>query len=847
MPWLFLALLLPFATDAPPSAPSFHVKARIMAENRVEGELVIDKDGRREMAFSLYPNRLERPPKNISDLNKFRIHPRKFDPGRLDILEVSCSGRPLAYAYRPAADIRRAMLAVSDPQGEACRLRIRFALKIPRRYGPFGCIEGRCVLGAPWYPVPLPDAAARWTPVQDHAVSVQASGRFFLGGIHEKHGEIRASVPFFPLFWGQPHWICRDRVCLLHASPLRHWTDAITGNRTQDVLAFAHAFVEREFPNDDRTLVLVESDMREELAMALPGRQMLVARDALRVMDVDYFQTFHRQKLALTLAETLFLDRLLPFENPRDLAWAPLMLAHGFLSRPRTVDSLLRPLQWIPQIDVMRKNPRMEFQDAYLSGPHNTDRARDDFRRWNNTLPRGEEVFHRLLDAFGAIETRRILEKYRTGRRPFRSVLERHAGAPMDWFFRQWVDDPRPVALRVGRVRRDPARPGRYLIEIWQDPPLRQAVEVDVKTARGTRQTVQVELSGPVHTLALDLDSAPVRVELDPHERIREPEDGKALYARYDNIWPDPGWRFIFSGFEALFNVTELWSRLAVDVDFLPAHSLRRRINVLALRNEYVAGGLALAHLYYFGPRVNNSRLKYRWDAGVEGDRTHPLEDVQGEEPASRAWMASVFSRLVVNDRLDHMFPSTGGWGILELRHAWFFPDDPAWNDTRQIHLTGTYTRYFGLPFGMTAALQGQFGFLHGVVHHDTEMLHLTGPALVQGHPANAFPGRAYALGAGELRHVLIPRMDLTLGSLVYVTRITGALYLGGGWISGSREGAWNADPRAAAGAGIALRVHGLWFGLYEAILNLQAAFPLHPLPGDPFPPIFFVSLEPLL
>lgn len=805
----------------------------------------MNKETQREFVFSLYPNRLEQPQKIINDINKFRIYPTHFDSGRLEILEVTCGDRKLAHMYQSFAGIRRARLFIYDENRTSCRLHIRFRLKIPKRFGPFGCMDGRCVLGAPWYPVPLSDAQTDGTPVQDHIVFVQGPGRFFMNGMHEKRGEIRATTPFIPLYWGQQHWVCRDRVCLLHSTSLRHFTDVITGNRIDDVLSFANTFVRLEFPQFSKTLVLVESDMREELAMALPGRQMLIARHALRVMNIEYFQTFHRQKLALTLAETLFLDDMLFWEHHRDVAWTPLMLAHGFLSRPKTVDHLLRLLEWIPQIDVMRKNPRMEFQDAYLPGAHNRDRFRDDWRRWDNFLPRGEEVYHRLLDFFGAIETRLILEKYRTCKRPFRETLERHVGASMEWFF-HWVNHPQPVSLSVGRIRRDPGVDKRYYIDIWQNPPTHNMIEVEIKTVRGTTQTVHTEVKNAVHTLTVDLDSAPIRVEIDPQQRILEPEGRNARYAHYDNIWPNPGWRFIFSGFDALFNVTELWSRLAVDVDFLPAYDLRRRINILALRNEYISSGLALAHLYYFGPRINNSRLKYRWDVGVEGDRTHVITE-EHADLSYRAWTTSLFSRWVINDRFDHMFPSTGGWGVLELRNTWFFPDNPTVENTRQTRIAGTYTRYLGLPLGMTAALQAQFAFLHGPVHHSMEMLHLTGPTMVQGYRADTFPGRALVMGAFEWRHVLLPRLDLTLGSLVYVTRLTGALYLGGGWISGNYDGPWNENPRSAFGTGIALRIHGLWFGLYEAIVNLQVAMPLHPWPANSFSPIFFVSLEPLL
>jgi len=337
-----------------------------------------------------------------------------------------------------------------------------------------------------------------------------------------------------------------------------------------------------------------------------------------------------------------------------------------------------------------------------------------------------------------------------------------------------------------------------------------------------------------------------VRAHLDPDERHLEPPGGGALYPQADNLWPDPGWRFIFSGFEALFNVTEFWSRLLVDVDFLPRHSLQRRLNILVSRTEYIDAGLALAHLFYFGPRVNNSRLIYRWDAGAEVARTHPVE-----EPVTlaqtRALTTSAFSRLVINDRLDHMFPTTGGWGILEGRFTWFFPESDAFRESQLFRLTGMYTRYFGLPWGLSAAAQVNAGYLWGRVHHDSEMLHLTGPGLVQGYASDRFPGRAYGLGNLELRHLLVPRLDLTLGGLVYITRLSAALCAGAGVISGTRDSSWSEDPRASASAGLALRIHGLWFGLYEAVLNLQVGIPLlrEQAGLDPF--IFFISLEPML
>ncbi|PKN21400.1 MAG: hypothetical protein CVU65_16950 [Deltaproteobacteria bacterium HGW-Deltaproteobacteria-22] len=845
--WLLLSWIL----SAPPT-PAFRVEAQLPAPGkRLRGELVFPEFSGRRMDFWVYPNRLEKPPPGTSDISKFRIFPRRFDPGRLEIRDSDCDGQKLSLAWKAAAGVARARLIVTKDSDAPCRLRLRFQVKLPERYGPMGCLDDRCVLGAPWYPIPVQPGAASHTPLWRHSVRVKGHKRepFFLQGVQTGVAEAVGVMPFFPVVFGPGYQLtCRPPVCLYHFTPTHSMSDFLTGNRTGEMLQLAQEYVSTHFPENRQTIVLIESQLREELAMALPGRQMLVAHQAMRISSLPYFQSFHEQKLRLTLTETLFLDRMMSFERTDDLAFVPLLAAHAFLSRPKNVDGLLRPLEWIPQIDVMRKNPRMEFQDAYLPGPHNADRFRDDFRRWNNTKPRGEEVFHRLVDQFGSLETRTILERHRELRLPFRRLLDRHSGHSMEWFFERWVDNPQRVNLSIGRVHLVDREGGKwtYEIEIHQDPPLRTTLDLELTTSNGSVTRMRLDLSDKVHTVRAELNSPLVRAQLDPDERHQEPPGKGHLYPQADNIWPDPGWRFIFSGFEALFNVTELWSRLLVDVDFLPRHSLRRRLNILVSRTEYVDAGIAFGHLFYFGPRVSNTRLIYRWDTGAEVARTRPIEDPDTLEE-SRAITTSAFSRLVINDREDHMFPTHGGWGILEGRFTWFFPESDAFRESQLFRLTGIYTRYFGLPWGLSAAAQVNAGFLWGRVHHDSEMLHLTGPGMVQGYASGRYPGRTYGLGALELRHILLPRLDLTLGGLVYVTRLSAALYAGGGVVSGTRDGQWSEDPRAAASAGLALRIHGLWFGLYEAVLNLQVGVPLiRDQTGlDPF--IFFISLEPTL
>ncbi len=843
--------------DSVDPADSYRVEATIdLRAPRIRGRVRTDFPGTGR-AFWIYPNRLAEPPPQLSDINKFRVFLRGFQAGELRLDHVTCGDVPVQVTWETVAGVKRAKLILHKADPGTCPLEIAFTVRIPRRFGPFGCIMGRCTLGAPWYPVPVDPEKPSDVPVFPHRVKVTAGGgapgearEFFLHGVMQGKGETSGTAPFFPLFWsqdGSSGFTCRPPVCMLHQSPLSGAFDFLTGNRTGDVLELAAGFVRDAFPELDQTLVLVETPLREELAMALPGRVMLVSDQALRIVNHKYFQSFHRQKIKLTLAETLFLDRMTPGENPDDLAFVPLLHAHALLQLS-DVDHLLEFFEWIPQIDVMRKNPRMGFRHAYLPGPHNKDLFRDDFRRWNNSKPRGEEVYHRLLDWIGEVELPGLLEKMRDAGRPFRRELSRHLGQDMSWFFERWVDADPSVAIRIDRVRRLPRQGGRHVYEITivREPALRTPVVLELVPESGGAQRVNVDLVQDRTPVRVELDSPLVRAVLDPDGRVLEPQGTGALYPQYDNVWPDPGWRFMFSGFEAMFNVTELWSRLLVDVDFMPRHSLRRRWNIMFIRNEYFNAGLNLGHLLYFGPRISNSRLAFRLDTGVESARTRPVTHEDTELPI-QAWSHSAFVRLVHNNRPDHIFPTTGGWGMLEAKASWFVPDATGADDSHLFRVIGQYNKYFPLPWGLSAALQGAGGFLWGTVHHDSELLALTGPGRVQGYAMTRFPGRAYALTAGEVRHILVPGLNLTLAGLVNVTRISTALYAGAGIVAGTRDGSWSEDLRTAAGAGAALRIHGLWLGLYEAVLNLQVGFPLiRQVPGlEPY--IFFISLEPTI
>jgi aminopeptidase N len=165
---------------------------------------------------------------------------------------------------------------------------------------------------------------------------------------------------------------------------------------------------------------------------------------------------------------------------------------------------------------------RQEYLEAFRKKPNAIhDPTADLFSLLNpNNYEKGSWVLHMLRATMGDRAFFDGIREYYAAHRDrnvstadFRMVMERHAGQPLDWFFRQWIFEPgHPVyalawTWSAGKVAID--------VEQRQQPLFRMPVSVEVRTgASSKRGTVVIDERR--ERFEIDSDEEPDTVVLDP-------------------------------------------------------------------------------------------------------------------------------------------------------------------------------------------------------------------------------------------------------------------------------------------------------------------------------------------
>ncbi len=113
---------------------------------------------------------------------------------------------------------------------------------------------------------------------------------------------------------------------------------------------------------------------------------------------------------------------------------------------------------------------------------------------------------------------------HRASTQDFQTVVERHMGQPMDWFFQEWVDGT-AIPTYVLSHRAEKAADGQYRVKLrlrQQNVPetFRMSVPVNIETADGKETLVRVEVRGPVTEAEVMLPAEPIKFELNPLESV---------------------------------------------------------------------------------------------------------------------------------------------------------------------------------------------------------------------------------------------------------------------------------------------------------------------------------------
>lgn len=163
--------------------------------------------------------------------------------------------------------------------------------------------------------------------------------------------------------------------------------------------------------------------------------------------------------------------------------------------------------------------------------PVHDPEVKDLFKLLNrNSYQKGAWVLHMLRRVVGDEKFfAGVADYYRTYRdsnaltEDFRRVMERHAGRPLDWFFRQWIYEPGFPAYDAAWSWDEPSKRLRLRVRQTQrGAPFRAPLDVEFRDgdAAATPRRETIEVSGREQTFDFKLERRPAAVALDPDEWV---------------------------------------------------------------------------------------------------------------------------------------------------------------------------------------------------------------------------------------------------------------------------------------------------------------------------------------
>ncbi len=768
----------------------------------VQGTVSFTMQGR-TAALWLYPNRLSVPPPHMDGRNRFRYYPSHFVPGRTKLRSITPKVTVKLYSVDSIPGVL-AQVSLSAHAALPARVRLSFTTHLPPRYGPLSCMDGRMVLGAPWYPLPVMRSVRgvilRRPLWFSQTVSLFRSG----GGTILMHGRLYRSravfsgtAPFIPAVLGEGYTFKSSRAVRVFA-------------RSSKIVSHLSS-ISKRIPKrvlQSGPIWLVEAPLREELAMALPGRMVLVGDRAFMVLPLGPFKAIHTREIVRAMVESHYIALL----AGRERGWVSSMLSYAWMHGDDAFERYLRKFDFLPQIDNIMNAPAMDYVPAYAKGPEIPDWKRDDYRRWNNNDPRGSRIWGKMAAILGEKRAQSVLLRYLQSLKEGRFIpLKKMVSGLPPSFWRTWLSPYPKVDYSVGNVRFN----GKEVsVEVRRSGAhITEPVDIEVTHDDGTKIRKVWNGRGDHHTITYSSLSPPVHVTVDPGHKLVEVSGVPLRQPRWNNEWPSPRVRFIYTGTRALFNITELLSNFYARAAFFEDGDLSRRLELSAFRSDILEGALSMSLQHFFGRLVLPHKPIFQWDVGGTMGVSRQFTD---DEP--RKLYTSLYTYLRWSTMKNITWPQEGIWGRIRAGMRVFIEPDSPSVVTPLHYYSFSGGGALGLPWwGMTLSYYYNLSHLVGRIRYDVEYLRLGGPRLLRGYSVTFFQGKTRAFAGMELRHHIADDVRLSFFDLMYVNRISGALFTGAGvGINSNDEWAYGVS------AGYSLRFHILWGGLYETVLEVH-------------------------
>ncbi len=206
--------------------------------------------------------------------------------------------------------------------------------------------------------------------------------------------------------------------------------------------------------------------------------------------------------------------------------WAELWLSEGFATYFGQLYFEVRDGE--ESFRARMEGSRRSYLASDVTGQAVIDRGeRDLFALLNaNNYPKGAWVLHMLRGILGDDAFFRGIRAYYASfggsnatSGDFRDVMEKVAGVELDWFFRQWLEEPGYPVL--GLEHRWDEAAGEVVLDVVQEqdtrwPAFRLPTEVEIVLEDGRRERHRIEVRQRREIFRVPLDTRPVSVTLDP-------------------------------------------------------------------------------------------------------------------------------------------------------------------------------------------------------------------------------------------------------------------------------------------------------------------------------------------
>ena len=883
----------PATADPPPAAPptSAAGPARTLPRPALDLTARIDPEARRltgtatwtianqgdrplgELLFWLYPNRLAKRSPGLGDVNFHWLYPDGFSPASMAVQAVHAGAAATALATHVEASsageatVMRVALPAPLAPGATTRVAIDFVTELPHRLGNFGCAYTQCRLMGGFYPFPLaqgpagflveapPDRIDFRARVEAPAGSDVVLGDAVAPAAASPVAAASADAPYVTLIVDrgmrvEPIAAGGFRARYLHHGQrppssedqvlpyVREDRAGLIMDAAADALAFLTAQGLGAPPDGAAPITLVEAPLRNDL-VTRHGQVILVSDRLFEIFPISRVRKYHRLEVVRAVLAAA-LDPTVRGIEPDPDVWLSEGLLAAYLADNFTLNrfrrlefarDLLRPLAFLPAVDQLIYAPLLASSASYFGDVEDRDVLRDDLRRFSHHQPGPRFVYAKLLDLVGPQGIAQMARLVVGERVPLRQAAARVFGAPLDWFWRQWLSGAPPlVNYRLASVRTTPLQPRGVHVVIdveRQGADLLEPVEVRVNDRDDVAHDLVWRERGERHRFELDLPSGLSSVELDPRHRLTEGAVGSLTPAddpRLDNRVPKR-WRLIYDGFGALLDVSALQLAFAGAVTLKPQHDLRNSFDFLVAHNPSTDASVSASYERLFGHQADPNRLTSGAGVGLSLQRPNATYGVAAGAPPEPGWRLSG-SVILEHDDRDYFIDPWHAFGV-EVDAGYTLTALENGQRFSQFFGGAELKRIIELAPGQVLGFDFKLNGTLGDLRKRSQLYNLGGAAGLRGYGVNELLGRARGLARVELRNQYLADLDWNLGHFTSVRGIGGNVFFEAGAISSCDDFSVGKDG-LFYDVGYTFRVLHDAFGVYQQLLAIDVAVPLN-------------------